>query len=288
VRAEVGEREVPAWFDEGFASLFEQGRIVQGQWIYGNPNPWREKLFRSDFEAGRVPTLEQFFTLSAKAFHADVRQNMHYNVGRSLCLYLLRRRGESALRAYVRAVLDGKGGKQALESATGASLTEIETAWRTHIREVNFGGDYLARARGMDALQILQEGVRNHPDYGMLRLALAEEYLRAKQFTQAMEHAELALADPRLIEPHRAHEIFAEVFWGEKPLRAIEALEQAVALQPWLERIEENNYKNLSMLRNRLHDYDGARQAMLQLGILQREDGPASTEQRVESPPGRQ
>ena len=78
---------------------------------------------------------------------APGKRNMHYNTGRSLCLYLLRAHGEETLARFVAFVREKKSGTKALEGATGMTLPMIEKAWHDSIRKINFGGDYALRSQ---------------------------------------------------------------------------------------------------------------------------------------------
>ena len=72
VNAELKGGQAPSWLNEGFAALFEQGRVVEGKWIYGNPNPWREKEFRPEFEAyvkGQAPARADYRAQHPRGTH---------------------------------------------------------------------------------------------------------------------------------------------------------------------------------------------------------------------------
>jgi len=272
VHAEVGDKQVPNWFNEGFASLFEQGRLVKGRWVYGNPNPWREKKFQPEFESGHVPGLKEYFNLTDTEYYVDERSNTNYNTGRSLYLYLLTKLGEPVLQKFVKAVLDGEGGIEAIEGSTGMSLGDIETGWKENVRNMNFGGVYLARADDADALTVLEEGVKLFPDYGMLHLALAESYESADRNLEAQEQAKAALQDPRCIKPQEAYRILGLTYWTSDPPKAIESFQKVVEMQPWVEDVDQASFKNLAELLKFQKNAEGAEQILKQLADILKED----------------
>ena len=184
--------------------------MLRGAWVYGNPNPWRETDFRKAFEAGRVPPLADYLRAPESRFRgADTERNLYYNAGRSLFLSVLLTQGEDALGRFVRELRAGKPGSAALEQATGLPLDRVEAQWHRSIREVNFGGDYLNRGVGPQALPILAEGAKAFPKYGNLRLALAMAEISRGEREPAIENARAALADPRCIQPQIALSVLA-------------------------------------------------------------------------------
>ena len=256
IQAEFGAFEAaPTWFHEGFASLFEAGRILRGSWVYGNPNPWRETPFRAAFEAGRVPSLSTFFALPNAAFQASKEErDLYYNTGRSLFLYVLLSHGEPALRQFIQSLRSGESATRALEKATGLSLAQIEAGWHESIRRVNFGGDYLNRGTGPKALEILLAGVKEHPGYGNLRVQLATEYLRRGDRERALEHDRAALQDPRCILPQVADSVIARAVIGTNALEAARALSDALSYQPWNEQVMDGDFELLASMFERVGD----------------------------------
>jgi len=249
IEAEFGASPAPVWFHEGFASLFEAGRVLRGRWVYGNPNPWRETPFRAAFEAGEVLSLAAYFALDEAAFRRSPEQQaLYYNTGRSLFLYVLMRHGEPALRSFIQALQSGGGATPALEQATGLPLARIQDGWHASIRSVNFAGDYLNRGTGPNALDVLAEGARKHPGYGNLRIELAAAYLQRGDSARALEHARAALQDPRCIFPQQADAVIARAAIGTDPNEAARALSDALSHQPWNEQILEDEFEMLARM----------------------------------------
>jgi hypothetical protein len=236
----------PCWFDEGFASLFEQGRVLKGVWVYGNPNPWRDGPYREAFEAGRIGPLPKFLAIDDAAFRgAD--ELLNYNTGRSLCLFLLRL-GEDKLAKYVDLVRQKKSGIAAVEGATGKKIAEIEKAWREHVRAVHFAGAYVQSARkakGDEALKILAEGAQKHPDSGLVRLEYAQRLAAEGKGEEAQREAEAALKDPRLPTPAAAWSVLRWRHGAGDLAKAGDAARMIVELQPWVEVLDEKAFSTL-------------------------------------------
>src|SRR5581483_3424817 len=217
-----------------------------------------------EFESGHVPGLKEYFNLTDTEYYVDERSNTNYNTGRSLYLYLLTKLGEPVLQKFVKAVLDGEGGIEAIEGSTGMSLGDIETGWKENVRNMNFGGVYLARADDADALTVLEEGVKLFPDYGMLHLALAESYESADRNLEAQEQAKAALQDPRCIKPQEAYRILGLTYWTSDPPKAIESFQKVVEMQPWVEDVDQASFKNLAELLKFQKNAEGAEQILKQ------------------------
>jgi hypothetical protein len=263
----------PRWFNEGFASLFEVGRVLRGQWVYGNPNPWRETPFRSAFEQGRVPSLEVLLVTPDAAFDTTKPQrDLLYNSGRSLFLYLLRRHGEPALADFVRRMRNGSQPAAALSAVTGLSLLEVEKRWHASIQELNFGGDYLNRGRGPNGLEVLEEGAQHHPDYGNLQLTLAFEYLNRKELANALEHAQQALEDPHLIFRQHAHYVVARASISTDPNAAARALQTSIEFQPWNEQIFGDDYELMAFMYDKIDQSSRAMHLRSELETMRRLD----------------
>lgn len=290
LHAEFADGEpAPAWFQEGFASLFEAGAVLRGEWVYGNPNPWRDGPFREAMENGRVASLARFFALGDEEFRSDVsRRPIYYNTGRSLFLYLLRVHGEKSLRAVVQGLRAGRPAGELIQEITGLGELELESAWRSHVRDVNFGGDYLNRAIGPRALDILHVGASKHPDYGNLRLELAIEHLRAGERPEAVAEARAALEDPRCLHPHLAYSVIARALISDDMDESKRALEAALSYQPWLDRILAVEYELLA----KIYAFEGDEATMQRLRdellALKIDDGwqPIADPQQAAAPAG--
>jgi hypothetical protein len=264
VDAELGQ-PVASWFNEGFSSLFERGRIIEGRWVYGNPNPWRDYEFRAHLEAGRVPTLEDFFQLDEQAFSKS--RDLYYNTGRSFFLMLLRR-GEEYVVRFVREYFATGDGKAAAEQTLGTTLDDIELSWRESLTQVNRGGFYAFSDDGAT----LAEGVKLHPDYGFLRHVYARWLIEVKRHDEALVHTEAALEDPRFIFPQAAWFNLGFLLWTDDPTRSLAAFERVRQLQPWCEQIQGGAYRNLAALLRRAERDSEADAVDAELARLEAED----------------
>jgi hypothetical protein len=93
---------VPAWFNEGLASLYEAVREKDGQ-LWGLPN-WRLAGLKRAVAHGRLPTFEAMATQSNDAFYAS---DTGYAQARYLCLYL---QEKGLLRRYYKEFRAGAAG----------------------------------------------------------------------------------------------------------------------------------------------------------------------------------
>jgi hypothetical protein len=122
----------PAWFNEGFASLFEQSRYVPGRRIEGLIN-WRIRSLKRAFTRGTPPTLSRMMALSRDDFYGT-HSGVNYAVGRYLCLYLQEKdllvRFYTEFRAGAR---DDPTGAATLQRVTGRTLAELESDWRAWV-----------------------------------------------------------------------------------------------------------------------------------------------------------
>jgi hypothetical protein len=277
LHAEFGPAMPAAWFNEGFASLFEQGRVLRGQWVYGNPNPWREAPFRVAFEAGEVPALARLLRAPDSAFGLEAAQrNTWYNAGRSLFLSVLLQQGEPALRAFVQSLRAGAAPERALEKATGLPLAQVESQWHRSIREVNYGGDYLERGSRPDGFAILVEGARLHPGYGNLRAQLAAAYLARRDRDAAVLHARAALKDPRCTIPQFALSVLAEAILQKDPNEAARSLAESLRYQPWNEQVMQREYEMLAWMNQKMGYTDREQALRSELARLQALDRKAA------------
>jgi len=271
LQADFGRRDVPSWFGEGFASLFERGRVVRGHWIYGNPNPMRETVLRKAYDGGQIPTLASYFRLSDEEFMAA--RGLGYSVGRSFFLYLLRSHGEEALRRFVAAVRTGQSPVKAL--GTGWTMGKLEQGWRRSIVDINFAGDYLYRAEGPRTLQTLEEGVARYPGYGNLQVALAQELARRKRLAESAAHARAALRDPRCTDVALAWSLLGYALWTRDAGAARMAFRTAVRCQPWNEEIMDYEYDHLATLCEAGGDRATANRLRAELAAMKTQSSPS-------------
>jgi hypothetical protein len=123
--------DVPDWFNEGLASLFEQCRFEESR-LVGLVN-WRLPILKRAMAAGRLPALKTLLSGAGGFYGSGAGEN--YALARYLCLYL---QSKGALVKFYRAFRDGfaddaTGARQLVE-ALGAR--DLETVEREFLRWV--------------------------------------------------------------------------------------------------------------------------------------------------------
>jgi hypothetical protein len=121
---------VPSWFNEGFASLFEQS-TTRGDRVVGQVN-WRLPGLHKALKARGV-SLAALLKTSTDEFYGDER-GVNYAAARYLCYWL---QEHDLLRPFYRAFRASReedpSGLTALEDVAGRPLSELEPAWKAWI-----------------------------------------------------------------------------------------------------------------------------------------------------------
>ena len=123
---EANFADVPAWFNEGLASLFERPSERHGH-IIGLPN-WRLPELKKEIRAGTLPELTKLLHTTRDEFY-DASWDA-YAQARYLVYYL---QEHGKLRDfYDKFVADTKdpSGQAALEAVLGEELTTFDAKWR--------------------------------------------------------------------------------------------------------------------------------------------------------------
>lgn len=122
---------VPSWFNEGLASLYEQPRERVGadkkQHIWGTPN-WRLPELQAEIKAKTLPTLDVLMASTSEGFY-NARYDA-YAYARFLMQYL---QEEGKLHPFYDAFLADKKdltGQAALAAVVGEDLATFEPKWR--------------------------------------------------------------------------------------------------------------------------------------------------------------
>lgn len=128
---------VPAWFNEGFASLFEESRTREDGTMYGVVN-WRLPALQKAIAEGQAVSIESVMKCTTSQFYAESR-GLNYAVARYLCFWLQER---GLLRDYFAALKAGANedpqGIAALEKVAGGRLATLEEAWRAWVTTLEY------------------------------------------------------------------------------------------------------------------------------------------------------
>jgi len=119
----------PSWFNEGFASLFEESDYSPDGVIRGRVN-WRLHTLQRALRRPDPPSLKDVAKLGRDDFY-DTNSGIHYAVSRFLCLFLQER---GALLRYYKLFRNDydrdRTGLRHLEEVLGAPLGEIDRQFR--------------------------------------------------------------------------------------------------------------------------------------------------------------
>lgn len=122
----------PAWFNEGFASLFEESRFDEAGRIRGAVN-FRLPGLQRALRVGQALPLADLLTVPIAEFHGE-GAGLRYAQARFVCLWL---QEKGLLLAYYRtfrgSVERDPTGRLALEAVTGQELPALEGEWRAWV-----------------------------------------------------------------------------------------------------------------------------------------------------------
>lgn len=128
---------VPAWFNEGLASLYEQSAFVSDDEMRGLEN-WRLPALQSAIRAGKLRPLAQL--VADPDFYDPANSGLNYAQARYLMMYL---QEKGQLRAFYRRARD-----HAADDPTGiaslravvapSSLDDFEKQWRSWVLTLRF------------------------------------------------------------------------------------------------------------------------------------------------------
>lgn len=131
---------VPAWFNEGFASLFEQSMPTPDGGMRGLTN-WRLRGLQSALrDRPEDVALRAVIETTTADFYGE-RSGLNYAIARYLC-YFLQEHG--ALREFYaelrRGAREDPSGLCALERVVGVPLPEIQEAYERFVKRLRFRG----------------------------------------------------------------------------------------------------------------------------------------------------
>jgi hypothetical protein len=125
---------VPAWFNEGFASLFEQSTYDDKGEIRGLGN-WRLRALAAALRDGAAPApaLAKVMATTRAEFYGS-ESGLNYVVARYLCLYLQERELLTRVcRAFRANANEDPTGAATLKEVTGNTPEELQAQWRAWI-----------------------------------------------------------------------------------------------------------------------------------------------------------
>jgi hypothetical protein len=129
--------EIPSWFNEGFASLFEQSYYTDDKSIRGDVN-WRLPALQKVIKDGSAPGLKKVMETSTGEFYGEAR-GLNYATGRYLCYYL---QENNQLVKFYQAFRDGAKddptGVATLEKVVGKKLDELEPEFRKFVSQLRY------------------------------------------------------------------------------------------------------------------------------------------------------
>ena len=126
--------KIPAWFNEGFASLYEQSTTKTDGTIWGLVN-WRLPGLKEGLEDVELAALMK--TTTGKFYGRG--SGLRYAAARYLCLYL---QEQGKLPEFYRAFRDtfkkDKTGITQLEKVTGRTLADLEADWKKWVSKLRW------------------------------------------------------------------------------------------------------------------------------------------------------
>lgn len=128
---------IPAWFNEGFASLHEQSRNLPDGSMRGEVN-WRLPGLQEAHFRGTAPSLRSVIQSSTSSFYDD-HPGLNYAVARYLCYYL---QEHGLLAKYYAAFRDSAKadptGLATLESVLGRDVEVFEPTFQKFVSRLEF------------------------------------------------------------------------------------------------------------------------------------------------------
>jgi hypothetical protein len=138
--------EVPAWFNEGLASLYEQCRFDEAAGALRGMVNWRLPNLQQALGDGRYVPLKDLFAGTADAFYGDAT-GLTYAEARYLCLYLQEQGHLVAFYKTFRAAASEPDtgrrdltGRLTLQAVTGRTLEAFEREWKAWVGGLRWEG----------------------------------------------------------------------------------------------------------------------------------------------------
>jgi hypothetical protein len=126
----------PSWFNEGFASLYEQSMESNGKMI-GLAN-WRLPGLQKAISNKKCPALSSFMADTSENFYAD-ESGVSYGLARYLCFYL---QEQGKLEEFYKSYRDNFSkdvtGRKMLEQVTGQKLPDLEKSLHSWVQQLRY------------------------------------------------------------------------------------------------------------------------------------------------------
>jgi len=120
---------VPSWFNEGFASLFEQSGERGGKMV-GFVN-WRLPKLKQMLKIGKGVPLADLMRTTTEQFYGEDDRGVNYATARYLCMYLQEHKLLIPFfQEFKKSAKDDPTGALAFERATGKKAADFEPSWR--------------------------------------------------------------------------------------------------------------------------------------------------------------
>jgi hypothetical protein len=120
---------VPSWFNEGFASLFEQSGERGGKMV-GFVN-WRLPKLKQMLKIGKGVALPDLMRTTTEQFYGEDDRGVNYATARYLCYYLQEHKLLIPFfQEFKKTAKEDPTGMLAFERATGKKPTDLESTWR--------------------------------------------------------------------------------------------------------------------------------------------------------------
>ncbi len=118
---------VPAWFNEGLGSLFEQCMITE-HGLKGLVN-WRLPILRRAIDKGQLTGLRKLVSTTTREFYRD-EKGAHYAEARYFCMYMQERDLlEKFYEEFRAGITEDPSGAKTIEELFGKTLEQIERDW---------------------------------------------------------------------------------------------------------------------------------------------------------------
>jgi hypothetical protein len=129
--------EVPSWFNEGFASLFEQSYYTRDGSIRGAVN-WRLRGLQPALRKGTAPSLREVMRTSTDEFYG-VGSGLNYAVARYLCFYL-QEQGKLVeyYKAFRAGVDEDPTGEATLKKVASKTFDELQKEWKAWVLALTY------------------------------------------------------------------------------------------------------------------------------------------------------